>query len=146
MNIRHIMSSGQRRGNCGHIMSSFDSHTHCARSRDKGKGKDFCVENLQSSDCQICKSFTPEQCQQLATPSYKIKKEKREAKKLDSSPPKESEALVDPSTVSVIGAVDDQGTVKSPASVTPPDKKAKKEKSSSTAKSSKPHTQANAEL
>ena len=100
-------------------MASFDSHYHCARCRDKGKGKDFCVENPQSSDCQICKSFTPEQSQQLATPS---------------SPPKESEALVNPATVSVIGAVDDQGAVKSLASVAPPDKKAKKEKSSSTTK------------
>ena len=95
-------------------MANFDSHSHCARCRDKGKGMEFCVENPQSSDCQICKSFTPEQRQQLATPSYKIKKEKQEAKKLDSSPHKNSEALVDPATVSVIGAVDDQGSVKSP--------------------------------
>ena len=86
-NIRHITSSpGQCRGNCGHVMASFDSPTHCARCKGKGK-KDFFVENPQSSDCQICKSFTPEQCQQLAIPSYKIKKEKGEAKKLDSSPP-----------------------------------------------------------
>ena len=81
--IRHIMSSpGQRRGNCGHVMVSFDSRTHNTRCRDRGKGKNFCVENSDSSDYQICKSFTPEQRQQLATPSYKIKKEKREAKKL----------------------------------------------------------------
>ena len=78
-----MSSPGQHRGNCGHAMATFDTHSHCARCRDKGKGKDFCVENPQSSDCQICKSFTPEQHQQLATPSYKIKKEKREAKKLD---------------------------------------------------------------
>ena len=129
-----MSSPGQRRANNSHS-------THC---RDKGKGKDICVENPQSSDCQICKSFPP----QLATPSYKIKKEKREAKKLDSSPPpKDSEALVDPASVSVIGAVGDQGTVKSPASVAPPDKKAKKDKPSSTfTKSSKAQTQANAEL
>ena len=57
-------------------MANFDSRSQCAHCRDKGKGKDFCVENPQSSDCQICKSFTPEQRQQLATPSYKVKKEK----------------------------------------------------------------------
>ena len=50
----------------------------------------------------------------------------------------DSEALVDPATVSVIGAVDEQGTVKSPASAAPPEKKPKKEKSSSSVKSSKP--------
>ena len=65
----------------------------------------------------------------MATLSYKIKKEKREAKKLDTTPPKDSEALVDPATVSLIGAVDEQGTV--PSSVAPPEKKLKKEKSSS---------------
>ena len=57
-------------------MASFDTHSHCARCRDKGKRKDFCVENPQSSDCEICKSFTPEQREQLTTPSYKIKKQK----------------------------------------------------------------------
>ena len=128
-------------------MACFDSHTHCTHCRDKGKGKDFCVENPESSICQICKSFTPEQRQQLGTPSCKLKKEKREAKKLESSTPKGSEELVDPANVSVIGAVDNQGTVKSPASVAPPDKKAKKEKSSSSTKSSKlPETQASADV
>ena len=123
-----MSSPGQRRGNCGHAMASFDSHSHCTRCKDKGKGKDVCVDNPQSSDCQICKSFTSEQRQQLATPSYKIKKEKREARKLDSSPSKDSETLVDPANVSVIAPVDSQGSVKSPASVAPPDKKAKKDK------------------
>ena len=102
------------------------------------------VLKTQSSDCQICKSYTPEQCQQLATPSYKIKKEKREARKLDSSPSKDSETLVDPANVSVIAPVDSQGSVKSPASVAPPDKKAKKDKPSSTSnKTSKAQSQAN---
>ena len=95
------------------------------------------MKNPESSDGQIYKSFTPEQQQELAIPSYKIKKEKREAKKLDTTPPKDSEALVDPATVSVIGAVDEQGAVKSP-SVAPPEKKLQKEKSSSSVKSSMP--------
>ena len=59
-----------------------------------------------------------------------------------------SEALVNPPTVPVIGAVDDQGSVKSPASVAPPySKKAKQDKSFSTStKFSKAQTQANTEL
>ena len=75
-----MSSPGQRRESCGHAMANFDSH--CARCREKGKGTDFCVENPQSSDCQICNAFTNEQRQQLATPSYRLKKEKPEAKKL----------------------------------------------------------------
>ena len=59
-------------------MANFDTRSHCARCREKGK--DFCVENPQSSDCQRCNAFTSEQRQQLATPSYRLKKEKREAK------------------------------------------------------------------
>ena len=47
----------------------------------------------------------PAQRQQLAIPSYKIKKERWEAKKLESFSPKDSEALIDPATVSVIDAV-----------------------------------------
>ena len=66
---------------------------------------------------------------QLATPSYKLKKEKREAKKLESTPSKDSDTLVDPPSVSVIGAVSDQGASKSPA-MAAPEKKSKKEKPS----------------
>ena len=38
------MSPGQRRGTCGHAMALFDTHTKCARCRDKGLGQDACVE------------------------------------------------------------------------------------------------------
>ena len=50
------------------------------------------------------------------------------AKKLETSstPSKDNSALSDPSTVSVIGAVDDQGTAKSPTFVEPPGKKLRK--------------------
>ena len=67
---------------------------------------------------------------QLSTPSYKIKEDKREAKKLESTPSKDTESLVDPSVVAVLGAVDKQGAVKSPPTVAPLRKKAKKEKAS----------------
>ena len=85
--FKYIMASpGQRRGKCGHAMALFDTHSHCARCREKGKGQDFCVENPQSSDkCPICQSFTAEQILQISTPAYKIKKEKREAKTTDST-------------------------------------------------------------
>ena len=109
-------------------MACFDSYTFCACCRDKGKGKDHCVEQSDTKDCKFCNSLTPEQRLQLATPSYKLKKEKREAKKLDSTPSKDSDTLVDPVSVSVIGAVDNQGTVKSPSTVAPPEKKSKKDK------------------
>ena len=126
-----MSSPGQRRGKCGHVMANFDTHSHCARCRDKGKGKEPCVSDPQTSDCQICNGLMSEQLQQLSTPSYKLKKEKREAKLTDSSPSQNSEQLVDPSSVSVIGVVDGQGSVKSPAPVPPPDKKPKKDNKSS---------------
>ena len=122
-----MSSPGQCRGKCGHVMANFDTHSHCARCWDKGKGKEPCVSDPQTSDCQICNSLTSDQHQQLATPSYKLKKEKREAKLTDSTPSQDSEQLVDPSSVSVIGVVDGQGSVKSPAPVPPPDKKPKKD-------------------
>ena len=114
-----MSSPGQRRGTCGHAMASFDSHLACARCRDKGKGKNPCVEK-PDVECSICSNFSPEQRLQLSTPSYKIKKDKREAKKLESTPSKDTESLVDPSVVAVLGAVDKQGTVKSPPTVAPP--------------------------
>ena len=35
---------GQRKGLCGHIMASFDSHSKCARCRDKRIGEDNCMK------------------------------------------------------------------------------------------------------
>ena len=127
-----MSSPGQHRGKCGHVMANFDTHFHCARCRDKGKGKEPCVSDPQMFNCQICNSLTSDQRQQLATPSYKLKKEKREAKLTEPTPSQDSEQLVDPSSVSVIGVIDEQGSVKSPAVAAPPDKISKKEKSPST--------------
>ena len=76
-----IMSSpGQKRGSCGHVMALFDNHQKCARCRDKGVGDDPCVKKL---DCQICESFTPAQIHQLATPTYKERKERSEQKRAE---------------------------------------------------------------
>ena len=56
---------------------------------------------LKKHDCQICKAFTPAQVQ-LATPTYKSRKERGEQKKSEVS----SDAtpiLVDPSEVTLLG-------------------------------------------
>ena len=98
-------------------MAGFDLHSFCACCRDKKKGKDPCVEK-PNVECQLCKALTPEQASLLATPSYKLKKEKRD--KAESTPSKKdsssstlvtlSPTLVDPARVSVIRAVDGQDT------------------------------------
>ena len=119
--------------NCGHAMASFDGHSFCARCREKGKGKDTCVES-PTTECKFCVLLTPEQKAQLATPSYKLKKEKRDAQKADisstTSKDNKDGTLVDPSIVSVIGAVSDTASVSSPPSAVP-EKKSKKDKPSS---------------
>ena len=66
--------------------------------------------------CPICKAFTPEQILQLATPTYREKKNKE--KKVSASP---TPTLVDPLQVSVLGRVDREKTVKK--SETPAGKK-----------------------
>ena len=109
-----MSSPGQKRGSCGHVMALFDNHKKCARCRDKGVGDDPCVKKL---DCSICKAFTPAQIHQLATPTYKERKERSSQKKseeLTSTSPK----LVDPSEVSLLGPVNSgtQGVVSKPTS------------------------------
>ena len=71
-----MSSPGQRKGSCGHIMTSFDKRARCARCRDKGHG-DPCVKNFA---CEFCDLLTPEQLLQLSTPTYKIRKEKQKSK------------------------------------------------------------------
>ena len=109
-------------------MASFDGHAFCARCRDKKKGENPCVKSPES-ECKFCVVLTPEQLTQLSTPSYRLKKEKREAKKLESTTSKDS-TLVDPSSVAVIGPVSDIGTASSTPPVVP-EKKVKKDKPSS---------------
>ena len=138
-----MSSPGQKRGACGHAMASFDGHLSCARCRDKGKGKDTCVENKDSTNCSHCNVLTPEQKAQLATPSYKLKKEKREAKKAETETPMESNTLVDPSSVSVLGVVDNAGVV-SPS--VPPEKKVKKDKDKVVVKTKKSTSSAESKI
>ena len=116
-----MSSPGQKRGTCGHVMASFDGHLKCARCRDKGVGEDYCV---LKKDCSICKGFTPEQVQQLATPTYKERKNKD--KKMVSSSP--APTLVDPSHMSVLGKVEGEKAVVQPET-TPAGKKKKRSNS-----------------
>ena len=126
-----IMSSpGQKRGSCGHVMALFNNHQKCARCRDKGVGDHPCVKKL---DCQICKSFTPAQIHQLATPTYKERKERSEQKKASTTP-----TLVDPSEVTLLGRV---SCDKSPSVDSTPKKKKRSDGSPRSSKrkhSSKP--------
>ena len=125
-----MSSPGQKRGSCGHAMAGFDGHAFCARCREKGKGEEPCISNKDTTECKFCNLFSPEQRAQLATPSYKLKKEKQDAKRVDNPTPTEDIALVDPASVSVIGAVGGAASSQSPS--VPPEKKTEKDKPSST--------------
>ena len=99
-----MSSPGQKHGSCGHIMASFDSHCFCTCCREKSKGSHPCISH---NDCTACNSLTEEQRLQLSTPSYRLKKEKRELKKSSDTPTKDSDSssLIHPSSVMVVGAV-----------------------------------------
>ena len=105
------------------MMAGFDLHSVCARCRDKKKGSDPCTKS-PPEDCQHCDALTPDQRTQIATPSYKLKKEKKDAK---STPVKDSDnsTLVDPALVSVLAVVDKQSTPGASASSEPAEKKKK---------------------
>ena len=104
-------------------MASFDSHSFCARCREKSKGSDPCISN---NDCNSCNLLTEDQRLQLSTPSYRPKKEKRDLKKTSDTPKQDStsSSLIDPSSVMVVGAVDSQGILQSPGSSSGKKKKA----------------------
>ena len=68
-------------------MANFDQHSYCAH-REKNKGQEPCVENKDTTNCKFCLALTPEQqLTEISTPSYKLKKEKREARKAESATP-----------------------------------------------------------
>ena len=139
-----MSSPSQRRGGCGHMMADSDFHSFCECCRDKKKGSDPCVET-PPAPCRHCDALTVDQKAQFSTPSYKLKKEKREAK--TSAAAKDSAALsptlVDPALVSVVGVVDGQGTSGASGLSGPEEKNKKSEKktdkkSSTSSKSVKP--------
>ena len=101
-----MASSGQRKGGCGHIMVNVDTHIHCACCRDKGSASGPCV--LGQDNCTAYLLLTPEQRKQLATPTYKLRKEKKSSVK--------SEVLIDSSQISLVDPVDLNQTVASAVS------------------------------
>ena len=49
--FRHIMAlPGQKRGDCGHLLTAFDKNSFCARCCDEDKGSDPCVAK---QDCKF---------------------------------------------------------------------------------------------
>ena len=100
-------------------MASFDLHKRCARCRDKGIGDDDCVEKRS---CVICDGFTETQKDILATPTYKIRKDKK------------SGVLISPDQVTVIASVEDKEPIfHSSPPASQPSAHAQSEASSSTA-------------
>ena len=97
-----MSSLGKKRGTCGQMMALFNNHKKCARCRDTGVGDDPCVKKLE---CQICKAFTPAQVQQLATPTYKSRKEDGELKNMTQTTSSATPTLVDPSDVTLLARV-----------------------------------------
>ena len=58
-------------------------------------------------DCPICKAFTAEQKQHLATPTYKVRKDKEHSKKTVSvSPATSTPTLVDSKDCKLLGRVE----------------------------------------
>ena len=84
-----IDKKGQCRESCGHIMASFD----------KLISEDNCVLD---KPCSICGNFTESQKDTLATPAYRIRKDKK------------ASLLVSPKDVTVLATVDDEPTFQSP--------------------------------
>ena len=123
-----MSSLGQKRGTCGHLMALFNNHKKCARCRDKGVGEDPCVKKLE---CQICKAFAPAQVQQLATLTYKSRKEHGELKNMTETTSSATLTLGDPSDVTLLGRVhsDEPSSVES----TPTKKNKRSDGSPSTA-------------
>ena len=109
-------------------MALFNNHKKCARCMDKGVGEDPCVKKLE---CQICKAFTPAQVQQLATLTYKSRKERGELKNMTETTSSATPTLGDPSDVTLLGRVhsDEPSSVES----TPTKKNKRSDGSPSTA-------------
>ena len=117
------------------MMAGFDLHSVCARCRDKKKGSDPCIGTPPAA-CSHCDALSSEQKAQLSTPSYKLKKERKEAK--SSTPAKAvdtlSPTLMDPALVSVVGVVDGQTTSGLSGPAEKMSKKVESKKSSSSTK------------
>ena len=117
-----MSSLGQKRGACRHVMALFNNHKKCARCRDKGVGEDPCVKKLECQNAQV---------QQLATLTYKSRKERGELKNMTETTSSATPTLGDPSDVTLLGRVhsDEPSSVES----TPTKKNKRSDGSPSTA-------------
>ena len=102
-----MLSPGQKCGTCDNIMVVFDVHLKCTKCCDEGVGEDLCV---QKKDCPICKAFTAEQKLQLATHSYKARKEKEHSNNTSTAIP----ILVDHADYKFLGRVEGDRSLKRP--------------------------------
>ena len=131
-----IMSSpGKREARVAILWLCLMATSSARDGRNKGVRNDPCV---LKKNCPICKAFTPEQIQQLATPTYRDRKNK-EKEMVSASP---TPTLVDPSQVNVLGRVEGQKVVKQPET-TPAGKKERVDESPKASKrkpSSRPST------
>ena len=118
-----MASPGQKQGLCGHMMAGFDSHTYCARCRDKGKGDD---PSIKQQDCQHCNVLTVDQKACLSTPTYQKKQQKHELKAIQEE---WSTPLVDPALVTILGVAKDRQGLNSEEASGTPSAKAKKKQS-----------------
>ena len=82
-------------------MVSFDMHDKCARCRDKLIAEDKCV---LKKPCAVCDGFSESQHELLATPTYRILKDKKAG------------LLVSPKEVTVISTVDSEPSFQPPSS------------------------------
>ena len=94
------------------------------------------MEKPDTTECKFCNTHTPEQWAQLATPSYKIKKEKCEARKQETT----STPIKDNSWIHPLYLLLGQLTIRvQPSShVEPPEKKVRKDKPSTSKAKAKP--------
>ena len=82
-------------------MAIIDMHDKCARCRDKLIGEDKCV---LKKPCAVCDGFSESQRELLATPTYRIRKDKKAG------------LLMSPKEVTVISTVDSEPTFQPPYS------------------------------
>ena len=88
-----MASPGQKHGSCGHVMAVFNQNSKYMWYCDKGMGTDPCVMKADSF-----LYVTSDQQSQLATPTYKSRKERKSASPFPS--------VVDPGSVQILRQVE----------------------------------------
>ena len=102
---------GQKDGDFGHLMATFDSPSFFVCCHEKGKGSDLYISK---QECAFCNVLTSEQMSWLSIPSYKMKKEKCELKDkpvMSDTFVDTSSSLTNPAQVLVVGVMNGQNSV-----------------------------------